>query len=96
MTEIGTRVPSLEVAISRVTTYVERSTEVVVRSPVGVGSPPSPDTHQAAGSVYDAPIQATRPGPRRVKRAPYDDTELTAGITTGPSARPAVSNRRSC
>ena len=96
MTEIGTRVPSLDVAISRVTTYSERSTEVVVRRAVGVGSPPSPLTHQVPASVYDAPRHATRFDRSCVRRAPNEDTELTGGMSTGASAPPLVSKRRTC
>src|SRR5262245_57464761 len=83
----GTRVPSLDVANSRVTSYPARSTEVVVLNAVGRGAWPSAAVHQAAGAVNDSPDQAIRSCSNVRTGEKYDETELTAGICTGGSGR---------
>src|SRR6266516_7677834 len=81
----GTRVPSFDVANSRVTSYPDRSTGVAVVNAVGRGASPWAATHQVAGSVKDSHDQAIRSCPSVERRAEYDDTELIAGTSTGRS-----------
>src|ERR1700728_2888327 len=92
----GTRVPSLDVANSRVTSYPDRSTGVVVPSAVGRGASPRAATHHVAGSVKDSHDQAIRSCPSAERRAEYDDTELIGGISTAGSGPPLPSKARIC
>src|SRR4029077_21174632 len=71
----GIRVPSFDVANSRVTSYPDRSTGVLVASAVGRGASPRASTHQVAGSVKDWHDQAIRSCPSAESRAESDDTE---------------------
>src|SRR5262249_59412426 len=84
----GIRVPSFDVANSRVTSYPDRSTGVVVLSAVGRGASPRAATHQVAGSVKDSHDQAIRSCPSVERRAKYDDTELIGGILTRDNGLP--------
>src|ERR1700735_5374985 len=92
----GTRVPSLDVANSRVTWYPDRSTGVLVLSAVGRGASPLAATYQVAGSVKDSRDQAIWSCPSADRLPVEDDTELSGGSSTGGRALPLVSKVRTC
>src|SRR5690242_10048374 len=78
----GTRVPSRDVANSRVTSYDDKSTDVLVATAVGRGVWPSTATHHVAGEVNDSHDHATLSAPSADSGLAKSETELSGGSST--------------